>query len=471
MRTLFHRIDHWLLLRQPRVWSTRVHVALLVALPLYALLAIGGLSARLIFSPTPTQIASGEAPNADYVNVSAISAASDQFQDSLLLSIAYSTLTSTIATTISLLFVAATLTGLLASVLWLRQVNQHNIDAILGVHKHGHGWLECGCYIVGIGVFAACGLWMYVWMSPGPGQMAAWREIDSATRREIRALSVAEGIPSATEFFAADGTIDYARVADRLVGISEPYQFHQLQLVRPAELDFNSTYGVMTGGGLKYQNAPLGEPAARYLNALAASAYTDTFVAKDGGARRVAIDSFAGGFLPWIVGLTAYALFAGKKTKMRYALSVITVTVFLAPIIVLIVTQIGIQIYASTRGYVYSNTQTYGMVIVSTIYVALFAPVLALSLIGRFARSSSRRHALATIAVPIGIGFGLLLVLSTVDIMIGSNWPIPPPISEEDYQQWRDTWYAAVRILPFVWLPLLPLLDAAFRRCRATPIA
>jgi hypothetical protein len=55
--------------------------------------------------------------------------------------------------------------------------------------------------------------------------------------------------------------------------------------------------------------------------------------------------------------------------------------------------------------------------------------------------------------------------------MIGSNWPIPPNISKEDYQQWRDTWYAAVRILPFVWLPLLPLLDAAFRRWRATPIA
>jgi hypothetical protein len=467
MRTLYNRLDRYLLLNHPRVWAARVHTAALILAPIYLLLALFGIAVRVITTPRIAQLVTGQSFN--YSSLSGFRSATDQFQDSFALSLAVRSAVQSVASAGTLVFVAATLLGLIASALWFRQVHKHSVERIHGLHKRGHSWIEALCYLVCTVGFAACGVWTYFWMSSTAHQHRSYERMQTESKRAIASLAI-EKYQNDKQFVNADGSIDFSDVAFRLSGVSEPYVFTDLVLLRPDVLDFNSAVGSTFGSTLTFQNSPLSDEAAAYLDLLTHAAYKSAINLSDGPLHDVVIDVYARILAPWIVSLLAYALFAGKKTQIRYALAAIGVGAFLLPLLVLIVALIGDQLYGATIPNAYVDSGKRIQVSTSLAYCAVFGVVLWYSLSGRFGVASSRRHMFATLLIPIGIGYGILLL--TLGLSYLNNlFPSLSQVSDDERErrQMLLSWF--VTLLPFVWVPILPLLDTALRRWRATPVA
>jgi hypothetical protein len=473
MQNPFRRLDTYLLLHQPRLWAARIHVAVLIGLALYFAFFIIAQLLHGALNVQTAQLRAGETNSYNYGGSGGTGKLGDQFVDSLALSLAVTTQSNSVSTVSFWLFLAAFLAGMLAAIPWLRSMSRYSIDAVFGRSRMRHSWLEWLCCTLGVLIFAGTPSWANFWLSPTRTQSAQYIAVRAETKRVISRLATAKNYTESEFYNQTTGAMIPWQVVRLLSDDPEAYAFNGAVLMRPDDADFDVSIKPTTSNGYEWTVSPINARAAEYFDQLAGYTYAHAFETvtsplgfENGLYLRV--------FLPWIVGLVSYMLFAGKKTRMRYVIGTVLIGALVIPIVTLIVSQIGVQLFwatvRSSSSIPYERTQLISFLSICISYALISIMTLLIALRGRFGRTASRRHVLATIAVPFIVFYGIALSVAAIGVSrvyLATSTPTSPDSVES---AWLSNLFGlAVSLTPLLWGFLVPFLDGAFRRLRAAP--
>ena len=460
--------DQRLMLRQPRLWSLRGHVVLLCGVLAYlAIAAIAFLVLRPVFLPRPESFLRGE-------HYQGLSTLPKEFATSIMLTTAINEHSTQLAGLLTLLGASTALIGAILAVIWLRAQARFSIEQVYGNQLRGGAWLEWLSYVVCSACFACFGLWLHFCMMPFPGQHAASAALKQSSIVAVNEIAQSKGVRVDVSFRDEDN-IDFWSVARALYGTSA--EGHNVMLLVPPKLDFKpisalkSPVGPFAVSG-RYDWSLTASPNSaeqRYLQQVA----NHTFILAHGVTSLASTSLLA--FVVWLVGCCAYLLFAIKRAPRRNVIMAVLFGALGLPFLTLIGTLIITPIY---------YTLVYGLggpgrfsspapAFVTNMFGILVAyiVVLAVCAFGFFATLVApvyrRFNAMTTLLFPIVLGYLPLIVLNYV-------WSLPDYVSRYYEESGSRSAYwpmltIAIGVIPFVFAPLLPLVNKALIRLWALP--
>jgi hypothetical protein len=471
MRTAYQRVDRWLMLHHPRLWTIQPHAALLLALPVYALMTIGTLIARFAVTPTVRRLSAGtyESP---YLPTPPFGLA-DQFVDSQIVSWSIAAQQARITQTFVMITLATLVFSVIASALWVRRCAAQSVESRFGRSRWKDVWTEVAVALACALVLGGPVAWVALLVSPTPAQLGARAALDTLSRTEIRRLA-----GETTRYVEANGVTRWDRLAE-LSDKRRDWNSSTLTVLRPQHIDIDATYSrsaKTVAPSVDLQINAKSTDAAAYLQTVADAVYAVAFE-KFSGLSVFLIEACRNVLWPFSAGLTCLILFLLKRAPTRYVVVTVLVAMVLVPLGALFINMIGIlglSLYINTSR-VSSPVSDVDLVYLPTIissisYGIQFVILISIALVGQRTAVRKRGHLLATLALPFAIAHGIWLLLVAITTS-EFNRDFGQGLSSDPEQvelRLRQLLLAAT-LLPFYWLAIMPLLDRSLRRLMALP--
>ncbi len=416
------RFDQFLLLNFPRLWLSRVHVVVVIAGAVFAtLLAVTLGLIRPALVPSYTAMLNGP-------DWGCLGKTTSIEQIECALPSAFQELQSSVATSIILMDVMISIVAVLLALLWIKAQARYSVEAVHGKAYWYGAWFEWACYALCLGLIFGGGWVVRIGLMPSPTQMQSFERFR-------------------TRVYA--GLDNYHLPRDMVMTIrTDPSPTRSAYPVRWI-LD------VAPGG-----------PEAAHLQQLADAAYAEAL-----GARVVEPDlaydryeiSLLTQFLPWllIVGYGAYVVYVSKRQRWAHIFAafllinvVALVAFFFVVFIFGIIAGMGGRSEENIITGLLVGGVTFGLVVTGIQWTRAL-------LIKRF----SRNAALGTIAFPWVLAFVPIVLLAVSSLSWVKDWLG----WEWKSQQQTNALTLAVAIAPYLFLPIMPLLDKALVRLGALP--
>ena len=419
----FVKFDQFLLLNFPRLWLSRAHVVVATASIIYAvllLLTLGVIRPALV--PSYSAVLSGP----DYGCLGKPTAVE---QIECAIPAAYQELSSTISTSVTLMDVITSIVAVLLMLLWMRAQSRYSVEEMHGQSHWYSAWLEWACYALCIGLIFGAGWIVRIGLSPSPAHMQAFNSLPVTPYNGIGDYRMPRDLHI---------TI---RAAPTPTGSS--YVNRWVMDVAPNSPESKHLQQIADGAYAQALGAKVSRPDTAYE-------YNDTPETLQ--------------FLPWllIVGYGAYMIYVSKRqrwvhifTAFLFSNILVFVAFFLAVFIFgIIFSSMGGRAGEYIMLGLLVGGLTLGLVVTGIQWIRALT-------IQRFSLSA----ALGTIALPWVLAYTPIILLAVsseprVQSWLGWEWKS---------RQQSEAIAIAVALAPFLFLPIMPLLDKALVRLGALP--
>jgi hypothetical protein len=479
MRSLYRRVDRWLMLRHPRLWTTHPHTAVVIALPIYIACTLLAMGVRAVLTPDAANLLAGTYNNAFFGRLP--TGIEDQFFDSQIVTWAMQTLADNVRRAYALCSIAAIAASSIGLILWLRKIAARAIEDVFGVSRLLAVGIELAALIGITLVITGPAIWMGLLWTPLPSQRAAQSALDAANWSEIERLSAQRNIVS-SRFRDKNQEIVWDRI-NELSDKQQDWFAPSLRVVRPNAIDLDTKHSpasASTFGAEDFSIRPLTPAGQAYLQTVATATYTLPFERYD-SLHIALIDVLRNILWPAGAGFVALGVFLARRAPTRYVVVTFLVGTILLPLLSQFFTSVvtlfivaSTAIASSGAGLSPNDEQllyvpTIGL---SIAYAVQLGILVLLALRGQTATTRRRQHVLATLALPFAIAHGVILLTSQISIsqILAATRTLNAP-EAPDFEPVMRAAAIVIAMLPFLWIPIMPFIDKSLRRLQAKPTA
>lgn len=493
----WRRLDGAFLLRYPRLWQTRIHAAVLFALMVYPpVFLFGAVVVRALFMSMVGSMTSGGTTG----TLLEINSMPDQLKFSYLFSQSfYNAITGAQLA----LFAFGALLCFVSILVWIqlmRSQRRYSADKVYGKRRSRNVWGEWFCYWLSGAFFAALPLVLFVGALPFPWQAAAAGRMNQNILDAAQELANAKSL-SFKNYTTSDGSvkivylIDDAYTAPTFAGSTSssrpPYRYlgfsNSTILV---SFGFTATLHIVAAPATAitssrdlslWQIDMSDDPSLNsYISDLRDYTYASVFDLSPPqnrllGAGGYAIYLYLIIFFWWLTGVVSLTLFMSKRDLGRISLLMMALVPLLMPIILflfLLIVSIFLSNLIGPVGGIWAPAGMWNL-----IFGLPFLILFLISLVGVLQaafRAKTHRRGLRLAVGSFPILFGVLPISILLNVITflnsgGASSSINSDVRGLVLSQLNLAAWPALALIPFLFVPLLPLIDRAAVRLYSLP--
>jgi hypothetical protein len=334
-----------------------------------------------------------------------------------------------------------------------------------GRQQTGSFWLEWLSYALCSALFAGSVFMLYVASGPLPFEASATQRLEAATDRLVRRLAAERGFVYADYVDQYTGKIDLDRFIAAYVR-AESYGAGTYRFLVSPEIEFQPNIYIRSNNSWKAM-APLRDGENAFL-ALLRQAGLEEAHSGDASPAGWFMRFFGSILFWWIVGLNAFFLFAAKRAPVNHLITIGIGTLVVLPIFSVVFSIIGAALFQDRApGAKYISGEQRAYLALAFVYATLLLLCVLAIVAAYTARGYRRRFSIGVLLFPTVLGYLPLLLVYGLDIA----WRSDPSLAGVDtLHQWANTLLpVAAASMPFLYLPLLPILNRALTRLGAMP--
>lgn len=490
----WRRLDETFLLRYPRLWQTRIHVAALFALMAYPLVFLfGAVVVRLLIVFAIGSLTSGTVDGTQ----SGIEMLDSQILVSYLLNHAAKSGHDAGQT---ILFLAGLLSLIIVFAFWLvvlRGQSRYSIEQVYGKRSRKSIWIEWLSYIVSVSIFVGVPILLMLSASPFLFQSQKASKFQEQMNANVEEFGNIHSV-RVDSHRLPDGSYDIGNIIfdGRPSGVSasNPFNVWQIKILAPAA--FTATFQLTSystpaspsyasNNQVHWKLETTDPGTLEYLSDLREYTYANIFSQNlfsslNTGAAKLGIALYQSVIFWWLVGFVTLIIFMSKRGLGGMTLAVIAFCIFVLPTITstfssFLVLGIGILIAATSPSSSAPFNLSNALIATTTVpYLIILTLCLTGTILAAYhAKFYRRRFSFAIALFP--FWFGLLpiqiLIISLIVIAEGAAGVFgPSPLSSTDSANTTlNLVLLALAIMPFFYALFLPLIDRAATRLMSLP--